>query len=396
MRKIVVVGMGYVGMSMAVLLSQQHNVTAVDVVQEKVDLVNNKISPIVDKDISEYLTNKKLNLVATTNLTQAIIGADYVIVSTPTNYDEQTNKFDTSSVDRVIEIVSQENKDAVIVIKSTIPMGYTNGAISSFNNKNVMFCPEFLREGKALYDNLYPSRIIAGVQHQNEYMRGRALEFTSILRDCSLNENVDISIMGTVEAEAVKLFANTYLAMRVAFFNELDTFAYVNGLNTEEIIKGISQDGRIGDFYNNPSFGYGGYCLPKDSKQLLASFKGVPSNLVEAIVKSNQTRKEFIADSIIKKNPKTVGVFRLTMKTGSDNFRCSSIQDVMKILSEKDIEILLYEPIVKTDTYNGYRVVNDFNEFKASCDIIIANRDDRLLEDVKDKLYTRDIYKRDC
>ncbi len=396
MLNVTVVGMGYVGMSMAVLLAQKHNVTCVDILQEKVDGVNNKISPIVDKDISEYLTQKDLNLIATTNLKEALTTADFIIVATPTNYDDELNKFDTSSVDAVLELASSVNQNAVIVIKSTIPMGYTSKAISSLNNPNIMFCPEFLREGKALYDNLYPSRIIAGVNLKNEFMVKKANEFTAILKDASLKQDVSITIMGMVEAEAVKLFSNTYLAMRVAFFNELDTFAYLNGLSSAEIIQGVCMDSRIGDFYNNPSFGYGGYCLPKDTKQLLATFKGVPNNLVQAIVDSNVTRKEFVADSILKLNPKKVGVFRLTMKAGSDNFRSSSIQDVIKILQNKGVEILLYEPIVKQDTFNGYRVEKDLKVFKETCDLIIANRDDILLEDVKEKLFTRDIYKRDC
>ncbi len=395
MSNVVVVGMGYVGMSMAVLLSQKHRVTAVDVVQEKVDLVNNKISPIVDREISEYLANKNLNLFATTNLEQAILGADFVIVATPTNYDDELNKFNTNSVDNVLKIVTEINKNAIIVIKSTIPMGYTNRAISSLNNKNIIFCPEFLREGKALYDNLYPSRIIVGVQNGNEKIVEKANQFAQILKESSLNENVEISVVQPTEAEAVKLFANTYLAMRVAFFNELDTFAYLNGLNTQEIIEGVCLDGRIGNFYNNPSFGYGGYCLPKDSKQLLASFEGVPSDLIKAIVDSNKTRKHFIADSILKLKPKKVGIFRLTMKADSDNFRSSSIQDVMKILAEKGVEVVIYEPILNSIEFNGYKVIADIEEFKNSCEVIIANRDSELLKDVKDKVFTRDIYKKD-
>ena len=395
MLHITVVGMGYVGMSMAVLLAQKHNVTCVDIIQEKVDSVNNKISPIVDKEISHYLAKKNLNLKATTQLEDSLKNADYIIVATPTNYDDEQNKFDTSSVDKVLKLATEINKQAVIVIKSTIPMRYTNEAISSLNNKNIMFCPEFLREGKALYDNLYPSRIIAGVQLDNSYMVQKANEFLKVLKDSALKSKASLIVMGTVEAEAVKLFANTYLAMRVAYFNELDTFASLNGLKTEEIIKGVCLDDRIGDFYNNPSFGYGGYCLPKDTKQLLATFKGVPNNLIGAIVDSNKTRKEFIADSILKLNPKKVGIYRLTMKAGSDNFRASSIQDVTEILSKNGVEILIYEPILKQETFNGYKVENNLQKFKNECDIIVANRFEDTLQDVKEKVYTKDIYKRD-
>ena len=396
MLKISVIGMGYVGMSMAVLLSQKHSVTAVDVIQEKVDNVNNKISPIEDKEITDFLSKKQLNLKATTNLQSAVLDADYVIIATPTNYDDSVNKFDTTSVDSVLKSVSKINAKGVMVIKSTVPMGYTQKAINLYKNKRIIFCPEFLREGKALYDNLFPSRIIVGTQVNDKDSYKTALNFAEILKSCSLKPDVETMVIGTLEAEAVKLFANTYLAMRVAFFNELDSFAMVNDLNAQQIIKGVCLDDRIGNFYNNPSFGYGGYCLPKDTKQLLASFSNTPNNLIKAIVESNKTRKSFISKKILDKKPQKVGVFRLTMKANSDNFRCSSIQDVMNELSQNGVEILIYEPILKQNEFNGYKVLNDINVFKTECDVIIANRNSKLLSDVKEKLFTRDIFNKDC
>ena len=392
--RIAVAGMGYVGLSNAVLLSQNNEVTAVDVVAEKLEKISKGISPIVDKEIEEYL-KKDLNLRATMQAEEAYRNADYVIISTPTNYDDEKNYFDTSSVESVIKTVTEINKDAVIVIKSTIPVGFTKNAIKKYNNKNIIFSPEFLREGKALYDNLYPSRIIVGFDHSNSELEKKAVQFGNLLKEGAVKEEVPMLFTETTEAEAVKLFANTYLALRVAYFNELDTYAEENGLNSKHIIEGISLDPRIGNYYNNPSFGYGGYCLPKDTKQLKANFAGIPSNLIESIVEANVTRKKYIADRIAAKNPKTVGIYRLTMKAGSDNFRQSAIQEVIKHIKSHGIDIAVYEPTVSVKEINGNRIITDLTEFKNISDVIIANRYSDELEDVLDKVYTRDIYFRD-
>ena len=388
--KIAVAGTGYVGLSLATLLSQNNEVVALDVIPEKVEMINNRISPIQDEYIEKYFKEKKLNLKATLDYKDAFEGARFVIISTPTNYDEEKNFFDTSSVEDIIQkVISMNDDNIVMVVKSTIPVGFINNMKEKYNIDNIMFSPEFLREGKALYDNLYPSRIIVGEKSD------RAKEFAELLKSACLKENVVVKYMNSTEAEAVKLFANTYLALRVAYFNELDTYAELKGLNTKDIIDGVCLDPRIGNHYNNPSFGYGGYCLPKDSKQLKANYKDVPENLISAIVESNKTRKDHIADEIIKKNPKIVGIYRLTMKSGSDNFRASAIQGVMKRIKAKGIEVVVYEPTLKEDNFFNSRVIKDLDEFKNISDVILVNRNDNVLDDVKDKIYTRDLFSRD-
>lgn len=385
--KIAVAGTGYVGLSLATLLSQKHEVVALDIIEEKVNMINDRISPIQDEYIEKYFAEKDLNLKATLDYKEAFEGAKFVIISTPTNYDDELNFFDTSSVEDIIEKVISLDIDTTMVVKSTIPVGFIENMKKKYNIDNIMFSPEFLREGQALYDNLYPSRIIVGEKSE------RAEEFANLLKESALKEDIPVKFMNSTEAEAVKLFANTYLALRVSYFNELDTYAEVKNLNTKDIIDGVCLDPRIGNHYNNPSFGYGGYCLPKDTKQLLANYQDVPQNMIEAIVKSNDTRKQHIADEIIKRNPKVVGVYRLTMKSGSDNFRSSAIQGVMEKIKEAGINLVIYEPTLKENTFNGYEVVHDLKLFKDISNVIIVNRVDDDLNDVQDMIYTRDIFR---
>ena len=388
--KIAIAGTGYVGLSLATLLSQKNEVIALDIIPEKVEMINNRISPIKDEYIEKYFKEKELNLKATLDYKEALKDAEYVIISTPTNYDEEKNYFDTSSVEDIIKkVIEVGNKNTTMVVKSTIPVGFIKNVKEKYNIDNIFFSPEFLREGKALYDNLYPSRIIVGEKSK------RAEIFAKLLLDSAEKKEVNVLYMNSTEAEAVKLFANTYLVLRVAYFNELDTYAEIKGLNAKDIIDGVCLDPRIGNHYNNPSFGYGGYCLPKDTKQLLANYKDVPQNLIQAIVTANSTRKEFITEEVLSKKPEVVGIYRLTMKSGSDNFRSSAIQDIIKNLRANNIKVIIYEPTLNKEEFDGFKVVNDINEFKNTSSIILANRQEELLNDVKEKVYTRDLYTRD-
>ena len=387
--KIAVAGTGYVGLSIATLLSQKNEVVALDVIPEKVEMINNRKSPIRDEKIEEFFATKELNLKATLDYKEAFEGAEFVVISTPTNYDDVTNSFDTSSVEDIIQKVISMNIDTTMVVKSTIPVGFIKTMRAKYNIDNIIFSPEFLREGKALYDNLYPSRIIVGEK------TARAEKFANLLKEAALKEDIAVKFMDPTEAEAVKLFANTYLALRVAYFNELDTYAELKGLNTKDIIEGVGLDPRIGSHYNNPSFGYGGYCLPKDTKQLLANFENVPQNLIRAIVRANRTRKRHITEMVMRRDPEIVGIYRLTMKKDSDNFRASAIQGVIDRLKEEDVEIIIYEPTLNKNEFNGCKIVNDFKLFTEEADVILANRLEEELKSVKDKVYTRDLYSRD-
>ena len=387
--KIAVAGTGYVGLSIATLLSQKHEVVALDIIPEKVKMINKRQSPLRDKEIEEFFANKELNLKATLDYKEAFKDAKFIVISTPTNYDDEMNFFDTSTVEDIIQKVIDMKLDTTMVVKSTIPVGFIEKMKEKYDIENIMFSPEFLREGKALYDNLYPSRIIVGEKSK------RATEFANLLKECALKEDIEVKFMNSTEAEAVKLFANTYLALRVSYFNELDTYAEMKGLNAKDIIDGVCLDPRIGNHYNNPSFGYGGYCLPKDTKQLLANFDDVPQNIIRAIVKANRTRKRHITDMVMEKDPDVVGIYRLTMKKDSDNFRASAIQGVIDRLRVEGIKVVIYEPTLEKDEFNGCKVMNDFNKFARKSDVILANRYDDTLEEVKSKVYTRDLYSKD-